>query len=592
MAPSTAGREWAGHGPAVIAREILSGSSRDSIRRVVSRSIAVSSGKGGVGKTITACNLAIYYARKGLRVGLVDLDPLSDVASLLDIYESEQALSGNPVGKAAAGASPLEGSVIRVFRGLEILFPYQKLLPGEARGVMEKIYRVHIGEIDARYDLLLFDMPAGLSEEDNLAYLPFMKRLVLVTNPEPTAHASAGAYAKEVQRLFPGTAINVWHNRFSREVKDGFHPSDVAGNYNRLVDVSDRLTLEESTLMRDFAFVPEDPALDLLQGEPSPVTHVLRCMKDGIDYAHGRLLSQATRKLGLPPRIQKVVTSYVHRNREIGGSEAYLAHMEEHLTSSIIPMAGRVAAPPRGKLFSDRQTAALMEYLARVKHSGLRREMLRMEGLLDEQVKRMLESRGPFASRLPPGQDKAIDRELGRFLVILNRAARGSTLMRNEGVLLLFYFSLHKLLQSRTLVSVLKSLIPRRKNQKGRSVRDRFRQIRTLVEQDPAYRLRYLKAVRTFHSLVTRQIASVADALDLRALVIVDRQSRMDGRPYLKLLSAFLHETLYSGLSVIVGFDYRSAAAAFQDGAERLLASLRETTPPQADSRRRGRISA
>jgi hypothetical protein len=258
--------------------------------------------------------------------------------------------------------------------------------------------------------------------------------------------------------------------------------------------------------------------------------------------------------------------------------------MEEHLTSSIIPMAGRVAAPPRGKLFSDRQTAALMEYLARVKHSGLRREMLRMEGLLDEQVKRMVESRGPFASRLPPGQDKAIDRELGRFLVILNRAARGSTLMRNEGVLLLFYFSLHKLLQSRTLVSVLKSLIPRRKNQKGRSVRDRFRQIRTLVEQDPAYRLRYLKAVRTFHSLVTRQIAAVAQALDLRALVLVDRQSRMDGRPYLKLLSAFLHETLYSGLSVIVGFDYRSAAAAFQDGAERLLASLRETTPPQADS--------
>ncbi len=54
--------------------------------------IAVSSGKGGVGKTITACNLAIYYARKGLRVGLVDLDPLSDVASLLDIYESEQAV--------------------------------------------------------------------------------------------------------------------------------------------------------------------------------------------------------------------------------------------------------------------------------------------------------------------------------------------------------------------------------------------------------------------------------------------------------------------------------------------------------------------
>ena len=56
--------------------------------------------------------------------------------------------------------------------------------------------------------------------------------------------------------------------------------------------------------------------------------------------------------------------------------------------------------------------------------------------------------------------------------------------------------------------------------------------------------------------------------------MIVDGASRIDGRPYLKLLAAFLHESLYSGLSVIVGFDYRSAAAAFQEGAERLLSSV------------------
>jgi hypothetical protein len=581
MARTAAEREKPGAGPLARARELLAGTSRDSLRRVISRSIAVGSGKGGVGKTITACNLAIYYARKGLRVGLVDLDPLSDVASLLDIYESEQVLRDT---RNSSGSSALDPHVMPVFRGLDILFPYQKLQPGESQGVMEKIYRTHIAEIDARWDLLLFDMPAGLSQEDNLAYLPFMKRLVLVTNPEPTAHASAGAYAKEVQRLFPGMPIQVWHNRYSREVKDGFHPSDVAGNYNRFVDPSDRLSLEECTRLRDFAFVPEDPALDLLQGEPSPVTHVLKCMKDGIDYAHGRLLSQATRKLGLPPRIQNVVTSYVHRNPRIGGPEAYLARMEEYLLSSIIPMAGTGPAVPRERLFSERQTAALMQYLSRVKQSGLRREMLRMEDLLAEQVTRMLESRRPFASRLPAGQDKAIDRALGRFLGILNRAARGSSLMRNQGVLLLFYFSLHKLFQSGTLVTVLRSLIPRRKNQKGRSVRDRFRQIRTLVEQDPAYRQRYLKAVRTLHSLVTRQIAAVAHALELKSLVIMDGASRIDGRPYLKLLAAFLHETLYSGLSVIVGFDYRSAAAAFQDAAERLLASVREAAPRQADS--------
>ncbi len=105
-------------------------------------------------------------------------------------------------------------------------------------------------------------------------------------------------------------------------------------------------------------------------------------------------------------------------------------------------------------------------------------------------------------------------------------------------------------------------------------VRDRFRQIRALVEGDPAYRQRYLKALQTLHALVTRQVAAVAKALELRRLVLLDARGHLDGRPYLKLLSTFLHETLYGGLSVIIGFDYRSAAGAFEDGAERLLGIL------------------
>jgi len=76
-----------GDGSLARARQLLAGPAQDALRRVISRSIAIGSGKGGVGKTITACNLASFYARKGLRVGLVDLDPLSDVASLLDLPE-------------------------------------------------------------------------------------------------------------------------------------------------------------------------------------------------------------------------------------------------------------------------------------------------------------------------------------------------------------------------------------------------------------------------------------------------------------------------------------------------------------------------
>ena len=561
-----------------LVRRILADSDQVTLRRVIGKSIAVSSGKGGVGKTITACNLAIFYARRGMRVGLVDLDPLSDVASLLDIHESEQALQ-SPTGGGRSSADGIRAHMLPVFRGLEVLFPFQKLGAAEVTGVMETIYRRLLKKIEGRYDLLLFDMPAGMGYEDNLAYIAFMNRLVLVTNPEPTAHASAGAYAKEVQRLYPGKTILLWHNRYSRREKEGFHPSDVAGNYNRFVGLADRLSPRESALLRDTAFVPEDPALDLLHGEPNPVIHVLACMRDSLEYAHGRLLVQASRRLGISRRMQDVVGAYILRHPEIGKPHEYLAELGGYLEgiARAIAVQGAPAAArgtPTAALpqpFTSQERSALLSFLDRVKDSGLRREMIRLQEMLTEQILAKEEARGPFASRPEGAPDKAIDRELARFLVAANRTARTSSLMRSQGVLLLFYFSLHKLFESKTLTSVINGLIPRKTNLRGRRVRDRFRQIRNLVENDPVYRARYLKAMRALHVIATRQLVTVAKALELPDLVLRDRESRIDARAYIKLLAAFLHETLYSGLSVIVGFDYRSATAAFQNGAERLL---------------------
>ena len=92
------------------------------------------------------------------------------------------------------------------------------------------------------------------------------------------------------------------------------------------------------------------------------------------------------------------------------------------------------------------------------------------------------------------------------------------------------------------------------------------------MEGDAAYRAHYLKTVEALFKVLMRQITAVVGALDLPQLLLRDSQSRVDGQAYLRLLTAFLHETLYGGLSVIVGFDYRSTAAAFREGAEKLLA--------------------
>ncbi len=562
-------------------RTVLEDSDSATLRRVIGKSIAVSSGKGGVGKTITACNLAIYYARRGLRVGLVDLDPLSDVAALLDLQDSEQALTGGARLSMRSGEG-IAAYQMPVFKNLEILFPFQKLARGEAAGMLETLYRQHLGRIDGLYDLLIFDMPAGMNYDDNLVYLPFMNKLVLVTNPEPTAHASAGAYAKEVQRLYPGTRIFLWHNRYSTLIKDGFNPSDVAGNYNRFVDPSSRLSEQERKTLFDFAFIPEDPALDLLQGEPNPVLHVLSCMKDSIDHVHGRLLSHASRGLPVPRAVKEVLALHLQRHPGIAKASEYVQRFGSYLQELI-----QAAAPPGSPgiegaqaVFAPEEQRALEDFLEHLKGSALRHELVRLEGLLAERIRQIDLSHRTTGKQSPPEQDKAVDRELGRFLVTANRAARRSGVMRSHGALLLFYFSLYKLYQSRTLVSLIRGLIPRRRNQKGRLVRDRFRQIRTLVEGDARYRERYLQTLGALYQVLTRQLGAIAGTLNLPDLLLRDSVSRINASAYLKLLTAFLHETLYGGLSVIVGFDYRSTAAAFRDAAERLLV-VEGSLPPQ-----------
>jgi len=558
-----------------LVRSIMAEAESATLHRVIGKSIAISSGKGGVGKTITACNLAIYYARKGMRVGLVDLDPLSDVAALLDLQDSEQALAGGARIAVRSGGG-IADYQMPVFKGLEILFPFQKLARGEAAGMLEKIYRLYLREVDGLYDLLIFDMPAGMSYDDNLVYLPFMKRLVLVTNPEPTAHASAGAYAKEVQRLYPGTRINIWHNRYSALVKDGFNPVDVAGNYNRFVGPSERLSAKEKGLLVDFAFIPEDPALDLLQGEPNPVLHVLSCMRDSLDHVHGRLLSNASRGLHVPRGVQEVLTLYAQRHPAIGKPTEYLDRFGSYLREVIAAAVEPVGAEPEATRFSPAEQRVLETFLERIKGSALRHELVRLESLLADRIRQIDMSRRALGGAGSLEQDRALDRELGRFLVSANRTARRSALMRSHGALLLFYFSLYKLYQSRTLMTLIKGLIPRRRNSNGRLVRDRFRQIRALVEGDEGYRARYLKTLQALYQVLMRQLGGIVDALRLPDLLLRDSQSRINGRAYLRLLTAFLHETLYGGLSVIVGFDYRSTAVAFRDGAEKLLLADRE----------------
>ncbi|HXH52476.1 MAG TPA: Mrp/NBP35 family ATP-binding protein [Sphingomicrobium sp.] len=119
------------------------------------RLVAIASGKGGVGKSTLAANLAIALARSGHRVGLIDAD----------IYgPSQPTLLGSDARPEAEGDRllPVEA------QGLKFLSLGQLVSPGHAlawRGPMATGALAKLVEADwGDCDLLLVDMPPGTGD--------------------------------------------------------------------------------------------------------------------------------------------------------------------------------------------------------------------------------------------------------------------------------------------------------------------------------------------------------------------------------------------------------------------------------------------
>jgi hypothetical protein len=536
-----------------------------ALRGVVARSMAVCSGKGGVGKTITAANLAILCARKGLRVALVDLDPLSDVATLLDLKESETALES----ARDIETGTLADFTLPVFEKLDLIFPNPKLDRRNREALLDNLFRRHVEHLADAYDLLVFDLPAGSEYEENLVFLPFMKLLVLVTNPEPPAHAAAGAYIRRALNHFPETTIQIWHNRYSTSNHGGFNPRDVAGNYNRNVPAEERLGAAETRRLADLAFIPEDPALNLLRGSPGADENIHRFLIDTLKYFDEERLRMLSSGVTLSRFALELAIHYLSAHGAVQDPAETLEAFGLYLRQLASHAGG---GQERGlALFSQPEQGSLTEFLERVARDELRARILRLIGMLEERLQELEASRGPFAPGVSVRANKAVDREVSALLVDLSRQARKIPELVPHGGLLVFYFSLYKLLQSPTVSDLVGKLVPTRDNARGARVRDRNRQIRTLVEGDPEYRQRYLKAVRTLYPVVVRQVTNLVKVLDLSPLLLRDNSGKVLRTAYLKLLTNFLHDTLYSGLSVVVGFPYRASGRAFHEAAGRVL---------------------
>lgn len=165
--------------------------------------IGVSSGKGGVGKSTVASNLAVALAREGYKVGLLDADIFGPSVPKMFGVEDEQLFMHNVDGRDLI--IPVERYGVKM---LSIGFVVDKNSPVLWRGGMaSNALKQLITDADwGELDYFLIDMPPGTSDIHlTLVQTLGITGVVIVSTPQEVALADA----RKGIAMFMGDKVNV-----------------------------------------------------------------------------------------------------------------------------------------------------------------------------------------------------------------------------------------------------------------------------------------------------------------------------------------------------------------------------------------------
>lgn len=174
----------------------------NTVVRPVSRVITVTSGKGGVGKSNTAINLAIWFKKMGQRVIILDADfGLANIEIMFGTVPKHNLCDLLYQGKSITDIITWGPGEVGFISGGSGIVGLSNL----SREYLTYIIQ-NLAALDAIADVIIIDTGAGISDAV-LEFLVASGEILLVTTPEPTSITDSYSLLKALNR----------HPRFSTE---------------------------------------------------------------------------------------------------------------------------------------------------------------------------------------------------------------------------------------------------------------------------------------------------------------------------------------------------------------------------------------
>ena len=237
------------------------------------RITAITSGKGGVGKTFVSANLAAALARQGQRVLVLDADlGLANLDVVLNLFPKIT------LHDVFTGKNQLEEAIVPAPGGFSVLLAgsgmveYSRLTPE----VRDQLLGV-IQQVRPRFDRILLDTGAGIS--DVVLYtVSLAGEVLVVVTPEPTSLTDAYATIKVLATTQGRRKVSLVVNQ-TRKIGEG---RAVRQQLQQVIDRYVNPTLDSPVRLELLGEIPSDPAvrecvqrrqllLEALPGSPAAI---------------------------------------------------------------------------------------------------------------------------------------------------------------------------------------------------------------------------------------------------------------------------------------------------------------------------------